>query len=359
MIESLINTEDIMQNLYTGPALKVDVLSEPWHGSLWAESVCCASGQLPFYPHWQGAATERPAIFPSDVVAYRGDGAMQLGYVTGFWRDCRRTPGSTRPPAPEDAPWLLTIFPIRRISDFVQDTDSTRIATEYCMIEEPLEIDVGRVTHRVENMLFDVPTPDDGDPPFILRIFTPSHRSPPHAPYNHRVMAQRDILLADREIETIGRDRLQREFVTRSRTSKRVIAVPTFDFVDGFGLYRNMYRSLLGIYSLPACLPLELRRQQRHHTVITLGPYGARMGDVIAALGPDLRKLYIGCDMLIGGETVLVWSTPLALTGDMVQQNANCGHLSPSANMFCRECLVDRRTCRASVEMADQWMATP
>ena len=39
------------------------------------------------------------------------------------------------------------------------------------------------------------------------------------------------------------------------------LSVPYQLFIDGFGLYRNMYRSIMGIYMIAACLS-ESKRDQ-------------------------------------------------------------------------------------------------
>lgn len=52
------------------------------------------------------------------------------------------------------------------------------------------------------------------------------------------------------EIVTFGRSHLL-DIFKRDRQS---LSLPFFLFIDGFGLYRNMYKSLMGIYAIPTNL---------------------------------------------------------------------------------------------------------
>ena len=169
---------------------------------------------------------------------------------------------------------------------------------------------------------------------------------------------QRELLVAECEIERLGRRRLQERFVERPG-GKKVYSLPTIDFIDAFGLYRNMYRALLGVYSMPACLQQPYRRQQRFHATVTLGPFGASLNQVVDAIGPGLKTMYAGIDLVLGGEdNAFVWSGPIAFTGDMVQQHKNAGIQEPRSTRFCRICRTTRDECRHSVEDS-RWLSDP
>ena len=197
------------QYMYFGPAVLSDVISEPWHGTHWSESICCASGTFPFY-----GDQVNDAIFPSDVVLVSELTGAQVSYmIMGIWKDCR---GQLTTP-PQDAPWCLSVAQIDTNTGIVSDR------RKY--------IPPSSVIRRLQSR--------------------PSSTQ------------QRHPIQAEKEVAYFGRERLQREFVHRPR-GRRVLSVPTFDFVDGFGLYRNMYRSLLGVYMLAACLRLYDTHTDRH-----------------------------------------------------------------------------------------------
>lgn len=48
--------------------------------------------------------------------------------------------------------------------------------------------------------------------------------------------------------------------------------------MDGFGLYRNMYRSLMGYNLLPAELSYHERNNRVNVLSITLSPHGSTLG---------------------------------------------------------------------------------
>ena len=73
-------------------------------------------------------------------------------------------------------------------------------------------------------------------------------------------------------------------------------------FLDGFGLYRNMYRSLTGWYMIPAALNVKKRNRGVNVYVLTLGPHDAKFGDVVDTLYPNLAELDRGIDTIIKGN---------------------------------------------------------
>ncbi|KAF8442576.1 hypothetical protein BGX38DRAFT_1048202, partial [Terfezia claveryi] len=54
-------------------------------------------------------------------------------------------------------------------------------------------------------------------------------------------------------------------------------------FLDGFGLYRNSYHSLAGVYITPSNLPLHLWEKIQNIFVLMLGPFGSNETDISAA----------------------------------------------------------------------------
>lgn len=62
------------------------------------------------------------------------------------------------------------------------------------------------------------------------------------------------------------------------------LSVPLLGFIDGFGVHRSSYRSLMGFYVTPAALPEDLRSREANISPIALGPHGSDFGDVVKAL---------------------------------------------------------------------------
>jgi hypothetical protein len=139
-------------------------------------------------------------------------------------------------------------------------------------------------------------------------------------------------LRAEVEVASYGRQYLE------SLASVRTRAVPILLFIDGFGIHRNMYRSLKGFYMTPASLPYVQRRRVSNTFTLTLGPHGASMQDIVKSFETKFQQLERGLLVSVKGEQVLMNAFVLCYTGDMPQQAANCGFLAHNAHIGCRIC---------------------
>ena len=101
--------------------------------------------------------------------------------------------------------------------------------------------------------------------------------------------------------------------------------------MDGFGLYRNMYRALMGMYMILAGLSFVERSRPSNIVPLTLGPHGVDMEDTVSTLESFLRKLEHGVDVKINGKTIRLVAFVLAFVRDMLQQQANSGMNSQNA----------------------------
>ena len=70
-------------------------------------------------------------------------------------------------------------------------------------------------------------------------------------------------------------------------------------FIDGFGLYHNMYHSLVSFYLIPAGLWASQRCRRKNVYMLTFGPHGTNFHDVVEALAPGLSMLDRGIDINI------------------------------------------------------------
>jgi hypothetical protein len=140
------------------------------------------------------------------------------------------------------------------------------------------------------------------------------------------------------EIIEFGRAMLEEKFANTSR----VASLPFVTFIDGFGLYRNMYRKLMGFYFIPAGLPFQERTRRTNVIPFTLGPHGTNMANVVEAIGPCLRPLDRGEFITLPGDDseTMVCAFTLFYIGDMPQQQENSGMLSVAATYGCRFCYV-------------------
>ncbi|KAF1938513.1 hypothetical protein EJ02DRAFT_303464, partial [Clathrospora elynae] len=119
-----------------------------------------------------------------------------------------------------------------------------------------------------------------------------------------------------------------------------VFSFPYTAFIDAFGVYRNMHRSITGKYLQFAFLGEIDRRSQINVFPLTLGPFGADWEEVVRSL-MHLTELERGVEVKLDNGTSIVICAPcLAYIGDMPQQQANSGCKSQNAKHFCRHCLI-------------------
>ncbi|RPB19903.1 hypothetical protein L211DRAFT_793249, partial [Terfezia boudieri ATCC MYA-4762] len=99
-----------------------------------------------------------------------------------------------------------------------------------------------------------------------------------------RSVEKRHRLVAELELLHYGRH----ELLTANPS---FFSLPYTTFLDGFGLYRNSYHSLAGVYITPSSLPLELWEKIHNIFVLMLGPFGSNETDIPAALQPDCTRM--------------------------------------------------------------------
>lgn len=81
--------------------------------------------------------------------------------------------------------------------------------------------------------------------------------------------------------------------------------VPLLTFIDGFGLFRNMYRTLMGVYLIIASFSFKEKVRRSDVLPLTLGPHGANFDDVVNSL-QGMYDLDGGVLLTINGKETLV-----------------------------------------------------
>ena len=124
------------------------------------------------------------------------------------------------------------------------------------------------------------------------------------------------------------------------------ISLPLLTFIDGFGLYRNMYRTLMGVYFIIAAFLSRERARWANVLPITLDSHGSNFADVVNALGDALQSLDAGEPLPIDRRQSCVCAFTLCYLGDMPQQNENSGSMSRNATHGCQFCFYQRSRSR-------------
>lgn len=120
-----------------------------------------------------------------------------------------------------------------------------------------------------------------------------------------------------RELEIIhfGRKHL---LYTFDKGKYKVISLLFALFADAFGLYRNIYRSLIGIY----CILVGLTAQERNRTTnvfpLILRPYSSNITKVVETIGMFLRALNSSKIIDIDGRKVMLYAIIFIFLGDIL-----------------------------------------
>ena len=313
------------QTLHTGMAEIVDCPSEYWQSHCWGSSIRTCSGDFLTYP-------DQSPIVPSDFVQYRCLQAAcdavhgtHCAQVTFFGRDRRTQSGTLGLP-------LLKIRPVvnsRQSADYSSYLEtSVQWQNNELVLLEDAESFIQ--PHQILARRFDISiTRDEGlssqTPIVVRRVFNVTRRV-------IRPISLMSPIRAELELEAFSR-----EFIIQ-QLMEGVLSLPLILFIDDFGLYRNMYRSLTGIYIVPAGLSISERQKAVNAHTVTLGPHGSNFNDVIKCLHTSMGSLDRGCILQVNGQNQRVWAPILVYLGDMKQQQSSAGFLGPRAHHCCRFC---------------------
>lgn len=142
-------------------------------------------------------------------------------------------------------------------------------------------------------------------------------------------------ICSELEIQTFGRAYIESLDPRQSRR-RRTMSLPLLTFIDAFGLYRNLYRLLIGIYFILASLYTRERDRRANVFPLTLGPYSSNFADVVEAI-KLLATLNQGIEVYIPGRgNVLLVAFTIAFLSDMPQQQKNSRIKTQRANLSCR-----------------------
>jgi hypothetical protein len=308
--------------MHFGMAQYVDKPTEFWHTRAWGSSIRAVSGQF-------ACTSNGDILFPSEFVSFEpkqlGDPQISVKYgrITFIGIDKRSTSSTA-------GQIVLTLQPVVRVTELthhLKKRNLTRLSTWILIEDLQLELSVDAIHQRM---------------PFYL--YRGDKASEPLYSIKHvlnmkqlvvRSTVKLHTLRAELELNQYGRDYFQSHM---SSGNEQSVSMPLQLFIDGFGVFRNTYRSLKGFYLIPACLPYFERRKESNVFTLTLGPHGADMADIVKCFEAEIQDLEKGITMNINGVAKKVIGFIMALTGDMPQQASNSGFLQHNAKFGCRTC---------------------
>jgi hypothetical protein len=341
LISRLLRSPEFQRSMYQGMAEYVGKPAELWHSQSWGTSIRSTSGKFAVYPDQQ-------PIFPSDVVYYNCNDTLCCGVTQKKEHIGRVYCVGTQESDTGDSIMILQVQVLLRHNEAGQHIHDLLVASgpafrhhELLMHEKSFVYLQQHHILRQEKMVY------------LNYKFENKHGSKItlEEPYNLVICRALNYLQTsvsslnltsplrgELEIATYGR-----EYLVETLFNKRCISLPYQLFIDGFGLYRNMYRSLMGIYLIPACLSASERSKQSNVLPLTLGPHGSNFPDVISTLS-GLQQLDRGVEIdWIDGNKITIIAFCLAFIGDMPQQQDGAGFMRPTAKLSCRQCLVETK----------------
>lgn len=390
--QAYLSTPDIVNKMYFGLGLFVDSPAELWETNMWHSTIRISSGEFAVYPGVAQSASQETApaitevtryaqehtgqpggpIFPSDFVRFacrdtscecrrQGGDLRHLGVVLAVAKDMRTSTGKTG----------AVTLRVRRMASAAQLSELWQEGDDLIenMTPEPItgkevfllgdDIHVHYVLPAdVEPIDFELYAYYDfegavaeGEPPlpdqpssdsFQMLLRRIAYTNGNNLPEVRPIWKQHPIR-GELEIEHFGRQTLVDKFFRSPENGMRVMVVPMINFTDDFGLYRNMYRALMGFYIINAAFTILERRRRTNIFPLTIGPHGSNIEGVIDAIGSFLVQLDAGMVMTINGQDTLVCAMLAYFIADMPQQQENSGFLSQRSTFGCRLCQVDKK----------------
>ncbi|KAI1819720.1 hypothetical protein F4861DRAFT_543648 [Xylaria intraflava] len=376
-ISKLLRSPAHRQHIYTGMAHMTRFATEFWHTRAWGESLRTTSGQ--FIRNRSG-----DYVLPSDFVhftclreecfCHRNDTVdidsyiqPHLGRVTYCGLDKTGQFSDEHPItliAPAYEPSELPI----EVDEIFQKLSDSRpfVAREYGVAEvvlvqgQEILIPAENIINRVRNVFidynFDPKTADEHE----IHGQEGDHQGQPYVSptsegfvvryiWNRRgLQSSNKHTFIPARLTSPHRAELEMQLKPRSTwiydftTAQTVISLPWKLFIDAFGLYRNMYRSMTGVYPLPAFYPDHIANRRSSVVPMTVGLYGMETADLLKELS-HINYLALGYTIDLGNdEKVYVCSFMMCFIGDFPQQQDLAGCKDHKALFPCRYCLIPK-----------------
>lgn len=358
----------ITSRLHMGLGRIVESPTELWHGDAWMESVRSTSGEFARIQEGTGT-TDGVVLLPSDCVEFvDAQGILATGRVKAVGLDCR----DKRYEKGVVSAIINRLVPIENLPDHIKASIPIRddrvgaakaidkimhksfhsSLPELVLFESREVVPCSAICSRIWVYFTDYESPESlkssllpYPPTYCVRHIV--YQGPviglqqPRA--RVRCVAKRHKVIAETELIQMSRAVVLAKLVSTGGAldTQRIASVPFSVFLDGFGLYRNAYKSLKGMYVTPAGLDVDSRSHLSNMFVLMIGPFGATELSMASCLAEDSRKMGVGEQLtLFTGEKVTVIAFPLLFTGDMPQQNMNSGNKAHNAVYGCRSCFV-------------------
>ncbi|KAH0604137.1 uncharacterized protein H6S33_007168 [Morchella sextelata] len=285
----------IRHNLHIDMGVIVENPTELWHGDAWMESVRSTSGVFDKIGEQgsssrdgsAGAGASENILLPSDCIKYRDStGDIVYARVKAIGIDGRKTPQGTYSTQRSYLAVVNRLLPVSHIpaefnrGPLVNDAYPSYPSglPELVLFESTDIIPCSSILSKEWGYFTDYESPESlrnsllpYPPTFCVRKIVYSHWGRPFT----RPVHKRHRLAAENELIHLTREYVLNTLVAKEGAVRRHMSVQFSTFLDGFGLYRNAYPSLKGMYITPAGLDYNSRSQMANMFVLMLGPFGS------------------------------------------------------------------------------------
>ncbi|KAG6140097.1 hypothetical protein E4U25_005470 [Claviceps purpurea] len=347
VISRFLSSKSNWDSMIHGLAHRTDgIVDHGRQARWWGESIRTTSGQCV-------RMADGAVLYPSDFIRYREEGDDRGDNSTLCWgRICWVGQDFTDAAAQAGTSGskIIEIQAVHEKAKLHGDffTSNPQVKSSHCpagitelvvIEDEKILVNPLRVRSRHINVHIDydfkftkpdTSTKSTSTAPFRVRwFFNQANRS-------WRPAMHTTPLRGEREIEAFGRAYLEKHF-----TNPHMKSLPMFLFADGFGLFRNMYRAIEGLYLMPQYVPAAEREKLCSLIPLTLGPFGANKADIYKALN-YLCELEKGKVVMVNGQEIFVCAFVSAFVGDMMEQQELSGCMSHRASNSCRYCRLGK-----------------
>ncbi|RPA74201.1 hypothetical protein BJ508DRAFT_333310 [Ascobolus immersus RN42] len=356
--------QDRSLDLHFGIGHRVDETSRPYEADAWHGSIRLSSSGQGKYPEYMDGSSGY--VIQSDFAETRPDLVSTvngseipsvIGRVKGIFHDRRRE-------SILHGLLVTTLQPVVLFSELNDDLKASLVHAGYMddiscpfilKLSPTIEVAATSLYRRLTNIapsdLVELANTGSIHLPAVPNDLLPHGPETPvniefliedDEPHKTRRVSKRHPLRSELEIMTYGRDYLVDKFIANPLP---VRALASIYFADGFGPYRNNYRSLLALYVKYGNLSSANWRKLYNHHMLTIGPFGCKTDAVVSAVVPFIKELEAGFKVNLrtstGVEQVFMAAITFLHTGDMQQQAENAGVKAPSGYLSCRICLVE------------------
>ncbi|GBC17906.2 hypothetical protein GLOIN_2v1790940 [Rhizophagus irregularis DAOM 181602=DAOM 197198] len=292
IIWRVLNNPMLMKHMYFGPSVNSETKSEYWHGTLWGES--------PLFGQHEIIISE--VIYQSgDFVYYHDNGLKKLGRLRAILKD-------------ENGNYELRVQLILNYDDLpgnIKGLSRRRrsLTGEVWFQDEPfITIITSQILEKVTIMMT----------------------------YKHQIIPEGSLRITEIIYKCNDRWHVRDAKLSYQHPSDYISvrnppsSMPVYKlfldlYYDDFGIFRNVYYSLGGVYIQFGNMPTHQRKLIKNHFVLEFIPFGRNFNEFMVPFVSEIKKFEKGKIMTVQGQDAWVIAGLGLVTADLPQGNDMAG----------------------------------